>query len=297
MPADVDVLRLLPGAEWRGIRFPVSERSCRHAHEVAKTVIQYFGQQMAEIVAGDNLVIEYTIPFRNGVSMSPYRGALFNEALPAFWTAYLNTEPGPLTDPIRGQFMAIPGSWDEQLDVQKRDGIDVRSCSLRRPSSVPRSSVGSATHSGRTGGRECARSRSPEATLDPGPEPHAGNGPVQSDLRAMTQIANQPGRIAAQLMDVKQRCQKIEDAAVRLKDPKVAAAPVKAARDLNLKATKLATSVLSVKKTIADVQTVRQSVAACASQYGMSLKDLLAINPALARSPFVNSGAIVIHYV
>jgi LysM repeat protein len=112
----------------------------------------------------------------------------------------------------------------------------------------------------------------------------------------LTQINSAPGKVAARMQDVSSRCQKIEAALTKLKDPKTSAAPIKAARDLRLKSIHLAQSAASPRLMKTVIVNTRMSVAAAAAETGMSVADLMKLNPALARSPFVNPGATIVAY-
>ena len=291
--SNTDVFVDLPLAEFRGCRFPITERSCRHAHEVAKTVIQYFGKQLAEIVNGDNLVFEYTIPFRQGVSISPYLGVLFHSTLSVFWDHYINTDPGTLIDPIRGEFQVLPGSWEEITDVKRRDGIDVRIMFIEAPNlaeleGAPIGTLPGAQSDALALDGEVAKM---PWTQEPSPEP--ATDPLSAIAGILTQVGNAPGKVAARMYDCSARCQKIEDALTRLEDPKTSAAPVKASRDLRLKSTRLAEHALSAKPIRNAVTSTVQTVSALAAEHGMAVADFLELNSALARSPIVASGSVV----
>jgi hypothetical protein len=292
MPSEAEVFSKLPFAEFRGERFPISGRTVRHAHEVAKTIIQYFGKQLAEIVNGDNLVFEYTIPFRNGVSISPYRGALFNEAFPAFWRNYINTEVGPLVDPFRGEYQVLPGSWEEMLDLQKTDGLDVRIMFVEAPT-IEGTTQQIATVYGATSDALALDSECSKIDWQQEEPPQPSTDPLSAVAGIMTQVADVPGKIAAKMYDTSARLQKIEDALTRLEDPKTAAAPVRAARTLRLKSNRLALHALSIKPIRSAVNNTVRTVAAVAAEVGMSVEDFLKLNSALARSPLVPIGAVI----
>src|SRR5262245_39843475 len=116
-----DVLRLLPPFEWRGVRYPVATRSVSFQHEQAQHRIQYKDGEFIEQTGARNYTFNYTIPMREDIARGPYKN-LFSSGLIPLLIDCRNREPGQLVDPVYGEFRCVPTSYNDDIDVGKRDG-------------------------------------------------------------------------------------------------------------------------------------------------------------------------------
>jgi len=119
-----DVLKQLPEASWRGIKFPFTgTRDFGFAQDQAQHRYIFRDQQLIESLGRQNPTFRYQIPFRENVG----RGfsALFVGVYPQFLAACLDRSAGPLVDPIHGERRCKCVSFAETLDVSKKDGVDV----------------------------------------------------------------------------------------------------------------------------------------------------------------------------
>ncbi len=120
-----DVLRLLPPFEWRGRRYPVLTRAVSFAHDNAPHKLQYRDGEFVEMTGAKSFTFTYTLAMREDIARGPYKN-LFTEGLIPLLTDCRDRTPGPLVDPVYGEFRCVPASFTDDSDNNKRDGTDVR---------------------------------------------------------------------------------------------------------------------------------------------------------------------------
>lgn len=130
--SSTDVFRLVPHLTWRGITYPISARSVSFRHEQIEHKIQYRAGDFPEPLGPHSYLFKYTIPMREDLAKGPYKN-LFNVGLTTLVRDCRNREPGELYDPFYGLFICVPTSFDETVDVGKRDGTDVQVEFLHAP--------------------------------------------------------------------------------------------------------------------------------------------------------------------
>lgn len=121
-----DVLGELDYLSWRGIEVPAIARRMSHAHEQVNHPLMYADGELVETTGAKNATFEYTIPFREGIFKGPWKNLFVRVFLDQFVPAYNDRTPGPLYDPIRGEWRCKPMSMIEETDVRRRDGEDVQ---------------------------------------------------------------------------------------------------------------------------------------------------------------------------
>ena len=285
----IDVFKELPYAAFRGIQFPIIARGpVGHSHTTIKHGLQYRDKQIVETTGAENLTLTYTIPFRQGLATGPWENA-FHELYSQLWDEYLDKTPGDLIDPFRGQLIVIPGSWDEEVDVDKRDGLDVRLTFIEaplddeEPLSLP-TIQGAYSEAGALDTEvekvDWEQEQSPQPTQDP--------------LSAVRGIGDQldvaRSRIAASLDDVAYRCERLEATAERLEDPERTQRVVRSARRLNLATRRLNSRAMNPAKSAKRVlNATARTISAVAADMGTTIEALLRANPAL-NGPLVPGG-------
>jgi hypothetical protein len=120
-----DIFPLLQLFSWRGNEYPLLARSVSFAHEGAPSRIQYRDNEFVEQLGAHSLTFGYTIPTREDIAKGPYR-ALFREGYYNLFRDMRNREPGELVDPFLGVFQCVPVRFEDDTDINKRDGTDVR---------------------------------------------------------------------------------------------------------------------------------------------------------------------------
>ena len=121
-----DQFSQLPHMTWRGQIYAVTERSARFAHEGADHQVIYRNGVAVEMTGAGAWVYTYTLAFREGITNGPY-GGLFSQGLTTFIRDFHDDkDPGELYDPVYGLKTCVPQSWDEQTDINRRDGVDIR---------------------------------------------------------------------------------------------------------------------------------------------------------------------------
>ena len=116
----------LPVLSWRGQKLPVMARSVSFAHESVQHKLQRRNEDLIEMTGAHNLVFTYTIPFRQGIYKGPYEADLFGAGLQKFFRNCRDKSPGELIDPYYGVRRAVPSSFNDDTDMGRTDGVDVR---------------------------------------------------------------------------------------------------------------------------------------------------------------------------
>lgn len=291
-----DILGDLPRFSWRGIEVPLTGRSARFAHDRGRHKYVFRDDEILEALGHKNWVLEYRIPFRQGIAKGPYRD-LFVEVFPRFIDACRDRSRGELYDPVLGEFDAEVLEWDETLDVLKRDGTDVVVRFEHSPDpeaeESPGADLSNLASAENEAGRlddamgEVARSAQQE------PPPPAVD-PLARIGGFLRQIDRRGNQIRAQIGGFVDRVEAIEDAATDLEDPKIQPV-IRSARRLRAAGgrlrERLANPVGALRSTTTRTAT---TLASLAISLGVTPDELLKRNPRLA-APLVPPGTEVFY--
>lgn len=292
MATDVDALSKLPFFEWRDQKYPLLSRQVSFAHEGADHRLQYRDNDYIEQLGAHSLLFSYVLPMRQGIAVGPYKD-LFVTGYPLLFAAMRDREKGVLVDPLLGEFTCTPVSWDDNLDVQKRDGTDVRVEFKHAPDVDEVEDLKAITIQGLTSeaGALDAELKNVDWQQEPSPEPTMDVLNAISGFGA--QIEAQSDKFTAALEDFAYKCEKIDQQIDRLKNPDVW--PLKrAVRRNRAVAVSLAKRAQDPTKEIVEI-TVNygRTISVLAKELGVTVGALLEQNPALARSPYVPNGYVI----
>lgn len=283
-----DVLTLLPPFEWRGKKYPVTSRSVSFAHESVQHKLQYRDGEIVEQTGARNPTFSYTIPMREDIARGPYKH-LFSEGLPSLFRDMRLRDQGPLTDPIYGHFTCVPTSFTEDSDPQKRDGVDVRVEFLLSPEVDEDDQIQPPTLQDMVGEAGALDEEIKRVDWKQEPPPEGTTDILSAINGALFAGQRAQEKVAASLHDVAFRCEKIEGTVDKLTDPKNW--PLRAAtRRLRDTALRVAGGD-SPGQRRAPVRTRhRMPLSAVAASVGLTVEQLLILNPQLAASPMVPAG-------
>lgn len=289
---DRDELGKLPFFEWRDQKYPVMSRQVSFAHEGAEHRIQYRDNDFIEQLGPHSLMFTYTLPMRQGIATGPYKN-LFTVQYPLLFAAMRDREKGVLVDPVLGEFVCTPVSFSDDLDVDKRDGTDVRVEFKHAPDLDEIEDLKAITIQGleSDAGALDAELQKVDWKQEPSPEPSMDALNAISGFGA--QLEAQGGKATAALEDFAYKCEKIDHQIDRLQNPDVW--PLKRAARRNR-----ATAVSLTKKAkdptkqiVTTVVNYNRSITSMAQEVGMSIADLLEQNPFMAGLPYIPSGTQV----
>ena len=290
--ANLDALSKLPLFEWRDQKYPLLQRRVSFAHEGATHRLQYRDNDFIEQLGPHSLTFSYTLPMRQGIASGPYKD-LFTTGYPLLFAAMRDREKGVLVDPVLGEFVCTPGSWSDDMDVAKRDGTDIQLEFTHAPDVDEVEDLKALNLQGVTSsaGALDAELSKVDWQQEPSPEPSMDALNAISGFGA--QLEAQGGKFSAALEDFAYKNEKIEQQIDRLQNPDVW--PLKrAARRNRAAAADLGKRAQDPTKEI--VQTTLshgRALSVLAAEVGMSLQQLLELNPGLARSPHAPSGYVV----
>jgi hypothetical protein len=288
-----DILRDLRRASWRELEFPVIAREFGFQHEQQEVRYLFRDLQLVESLGRKNPTYRYTIPFREDIARGPWRN-LFTIVYPQFLAACLDRTRDSLVDPVHGGVPAKCVSLRELLTVGKRDGIDVEAEFIHAPAESEFATV-AAQIRGIEGARGMAGALDREITKIPfrqelPPEPTIS--PLDAVSSVTSQVEVGVNRVAASFGDAAFRIEKATDSIKRLKDP--------ANQPVLQQAARLRNALLDFEETVDPIgarplrritNTVDRPISALAALLGMTVQELVRLNPTLARSPAVRAGA------
>jgi DNA circularisation protein N-terminus len=295
MPILNDVYTDLPRFSWRGIEVPLLTRSAGFQHSDARHKFLFRDEEFIEPLGAQNWTFRYSIPLRQGIAKGPYRD-LFLEVYPRFVDACRERTPGELYDPVLGLYRCKPLSFEDESDVQRRDGDDVRVEFIWAPEEgildLPAADLGNVTTARQEGAAldeavgEIFRSKQL-----PGPEPSVN--PLDAASGAINQISTAGDQLQAKFAATASKLQKVEDAVSKLEDPSLAPT-IRATRNLRDAARQRAAKLLDpIGSVVTIVTSATTSLAAVASAAGLTPEELLKSNPLLAASPDIPPGTTI----
>jgi hypothetical protein len=283
--------------KWRDSVIPIVSRSVGFQHESVKHKFVFRDREYVEALGVRNLTFRYGIPMREDLAKGPYQN-LFTKQLPAFMRAFLDRSTGNLRDPVHGTFTAKPVSYNENLDVLRRDGVDLEVEFVQAPEEEELEITGAALSSLQSltadaFALETAVARvnwlqevPPESLVNP---LDAVNGLLRQGEMVGGQIAAAFDGIAHDLDTIVETVDRLEDpeawpirqSAIRMKN-----SAVRAARELGNPADVIRRHVTTSATTLASV----------GKTLGMSVREVLGLNPALAAGAGrIDSGTTVLH--
>jgi hypothetical protein len=293
--ADIDVLKDLQRLTWRGISVPVTARTVNFSHDDVRHKFEFRDGQIVESTGVQNYTFRYTVPFRQGIRRGQYAN-LFTDVLPRFIVACRNRSADTLIDPVLGSFRARVLTFSDETDVNRRDGDDVTVEFIEAPllndSAVENENANAVKSQALVLDTEVEKVdweqvESPEPTVNP----------LSAVAGLGRQIERQGLKLSAALEDTAYRAEQVTDAIDALEDPEAwtIRRSSRRLRDSSLQMAKRAQDPLGNVKTV--TQNYGATLADVASNFGMTLSELLQLNPALARAPFVAANTAIQVYV
>lgn len=306
-----DILAQLHDASWRGIAFPFTgQRDFGFQQDQEQHRFIFRDEKLIESLGAENPTYRYTIPFREDM----FRGQwvnLYTKVYPQFLEACLDRSNGILDDSAHGPIQCKVASFQETLDVGKKDGVDVQVTFIVSPDEdFDRQEIG--TLIGTVQGAQNLQNYFDRQALALDEDTKrrlrelnkgSTNGkvnPLDAATSAMNQIEVAGNKVQASFGDVAYRFQKFDDAFARLRDPTLQ--PMRtSARMLALTAMDLQRVALrgtAERNRKIAVYSVPSAIGkmALAGQLGMSVQDLIRMNPSIARSPSVQQGTQVAYF-
>lgn len=291
-----DVLVQMQRTAWRFIEFPITSRKYGFQQEQAKHRYIFRDQQLIESLGAENPTYRYAIPFREDISKGPYKN-LFTSVYPDFLDACIDRTRGVLSDPVHGEVFVKCVSLAEDLDVNKRDGIDVEVEYIISPLESELSQDLTTQIKTLQGTADDARRFDADIAKinwQQQPPPPATVSPLDfiSGIGGQLEVAG--GKVTSALADYSFRLEKTVDTIDRLKDPNLAPTRQQARRlqaaVLDLEDRVDITGVHPIART---TSVVNRSFSATAALLGMSLQEFARLNPQFARQPFIKAGSVI----
>lgn len=291
----IDALSQLPRFSWRGQEYPVIAASYSFRHEDAEHKLSFGNLALIEPMGPRNPTFRYTLAMRAGL------GAQWVELIPRLRDDCHDKTPGPLADPLYGEWTCKCTDFASSLDPRSnRDGANVDVSFLWAPSideDVPKESGVASIQNLRdeAAALDAEAKRVSRRYQEPAPEATADI--LSAAGGVLGQLDRGFGKLEATLDDFVGKVQKVENQATRLSNR------FKGGDAIGLKrnARRLRGSAVRTGKQMADIGanvvqfTVNEvtNVLTVAAQAGMTFKELASLNPTIVQSPEVAPGTIV----
>lgn len=288
-----DVLKDLLRVSWRGIEFPITARQFGFQHEQARHRYIFRDEKLVEALGRDNPSYRYTIPFREDIAKGPYAN-LFVSVYPEFLGACVDRSRGVLEDCVHGSRQVQCVSLAENLDVNRRDGIDVDVEFIVSPDEADLGQSFADQLATVDGAKGVAGAFDRQAEIVDWQQEESPQSLV-NPLDALSGIADQlnvaSNKVTNAVADLNFRAQKAIDSIDRLKQPKLAPLRTQARRSQAIANKLPETLELRGNRPIRVHVTDRETtVGQLASRLSNTVRQIIELNGRLARSPLVQQG-------
>lgn len=295
-----DALSKLPRFAWRGQEYPITSRSVRFAHDDTDHTFQYRDNSIIERKGAQNWVLSYGIPFRQDIAKGPYKD-LFSVQLLNFIFACRDKSPDTLRDPVLGTLRAVVATYEEETDVLKRDGTDVRVEFKFSPKqedvdleTIQGGLSGIGAIAGQSGALDAEVLRVIWPAQVPSPEP--SSDPLLAVAGMFRQIENTGNKISAALDNVAYKAEQVEEAVSRLEDPRTFQL-ARSSRRVQVAALKAKERISNPERSLVQVTLAyTKSISSIARDTHMTVAELLRLNPTIAGRPLVKPGTKINAY-
>ena len=295
-----DALSKLPRFSWRGQELPLISRSVRFSHEDTDHTFQYRDGDIIERKGVKNWTFSYTIPFRQDIAKGAYKN-LFSVELLSFIFACRDKTADDLVDPVLGRFRAVCSTYEEDSDVQKRDGTDVRVEFKHSPllddiqlETIQGGLSGLTGLASQAGALDADLKLAPWTPQVPSPEPSID--PLSAISGFGRQIENSGNKISAALDSVAYKAEQIEATNARLQDPRTFQIG-RSSRRVQAAALKAKDQIRNPDRSIVQLTiSYSKSISMIARDAHMTVAQLLVLNPTIAGRPLVKPGTRISTY-
>lgn len=297
-----DVFKELSHFSWRGQKYPLTARSASFQQEDVRHRFQFKDGEWIEATGTKNWTFSYTIPFREDIATGPYRN-LFTRSFAAFVRDCRNRAIGELFDPVLGRFNARCVSFSDSSDVNKRDGDDVQVEFIHTPDFDDVESTESISNTGGvynvqglTSDAEQLDQEVTKVNWEQEEPPQPLVNPISAISGIGRQVEQQGNKYSAALDDTASRAEELDNTIDRLENPQVWPLKRSARRTRDSAILLKERSKDPQRKVVQVVQRYASTISEVAAQLGMTVQELLQINPLLARSPQIQAGTPVNAY-
>jgi len=282
----IDVFAELSDFEYRTLVLPLVSRSVKIGHRNMPHTFAYRDFQLIERLGLNNFEFSYTVPFRQAIAKGPYKD-LYIKTFPKFIELYLDGTDGMLVDPMFGEFQVKPQQASIDTDILRRDGEDVVFSFIQSPDpdeefelSVLSSVSGIVSDAGE---------------LEQAIGPIFNGVDIDELLSSISNFKNQfdsfGNNMAAKLGNTIRKLEELEESVTEPENFPLA----RAARNAQAVVSDFAAKAMNPAREVLQLLvTSNTTISGVGSKTGMTVEQLLALNPALALGgPMVTAGTTV----
>lgn len=291
-----DELKLLPPFTWRGIQYPVTDRTKSFAHESVQHKLQRRNQDLVEQTGAHNAVLTYSIPMRESLFKGPYQH-LFTEGLQGILDDCRDRSPGDLFDPVYGYLRCVPSSYNDELSALRRDGVDLRIEFRHSPEEedddIVVTPVSAITESESLAVEAQEFQVTAEEAEEIAPNTSVRLKDMLSGLATTgRRVLATPNDIRSEMNQIKFFAKEIEDITYEATSPEAIATRHRA-RETRDKAQRVLDNALLIRPVRTRITNTTMSLASLAASFNVPFEAFLRANSALARLPSVPPGTTV----
>jgi len=293
----LDALSLLPDFEWRGVKYPILSAHFGRRYETTDQKESFGKFQFIDTLGPTNWIFDYTLGLRNGISVqSKYGSNLFGKII-QLEKDCANRERGDLVDPIWGLWECIALEFQGDIDAMRRDGVDVKVSFKYKPEIDDTRDVSGAGIL--SVGQLYSESKDLDAKLAmvawerPEDAPSASADLLGAISGFGARIQRAGDKLAAGLERYSEQMHKIDRQLSALKNPDNAGVR-RSVRHCRIAAERLLKNIADTQRQTKQI-VIRHTkdVLAIAKDGGMTIQELLKLNPGLSATPMVPQGTKV----
>lgn len=291
MTADIGKLAVV---SWRGILVPCKLLRHRFAHEASPQHVSFGKGDYVDMTGQRARTWAGTIAFNDNVTN--FQEA-FSKSYPEFYRAYYeDRSPGTLVTPLQGPVLCVPGSYEEELAPQVRDGLATCEVIWTEHTPVKGSQLDAPPNLKALFADASNLDTSITSAKLPDVNPPHLTDPITAIAATVNKLNSARDRIRAVPLAVANRANSLEKALDRLGSnggPKANSARL-AARKLRLNCERVANAPPREVAGIVEQSVVStpQTIFQLAREAKMDLKDFIDLNFQLARTGIIPPGTV-----
>lgn len=293
-----DALSLLPVFQWRGKKYPIESSRHSFRHDTAEHKVSYGGITLMEPLGPQNPTFQYVIPMDQGIARGPYQDLI--KEIPNLAHDMYDRTPGPLVDPLYGQWTCLPLDFSSDLEARRRSGVPITvsftwapdlDTDVRRVGGVDTVS-GLASDAGALDEAVTKLFRRHDTAARP-----PSINPLDLVASVAGTISHNIEKVQAQLKAFTAKVEATEAAVDKLinqtRDPD-AFGVKREARRIRRSAIRTQKELVALTQDVGTITIAQQkNLLTIAAEEGMTIKELLSLNASLAKSPIVAAGTTV----
>lgn len=273
--------------------FPAIELEFGFSRNVAEHQFIFRDEALLQNLGRKNRTWKFSIPFRENLVFASYR-YLYTEQFPIFFAACQSSEAGILTTPDLGDVRVLCASFSYKYMPDKRDGCDVDVTFVSAPVDTDAPlTVQVPSDDALASQGDALDSQVSKANFGTETKPPSFGDPFKAVSSVFDQISHARDKNFSKIDKEIESINSMQDSLDRVSDPKNWSLSRQAA-DYKATLVRAKQQTESQGQRLKEIVIGRDSpINAVASSLGVTMQQLLTLNPMLAAFPFIPSGTTV----